>query len=187
MQDIVPNCDKPMTKGVHREAVIINRGDVEKITRDEANPSIITAIQLKSGKKGYKVVQMGRRPFSGTTTALQANDNGNSVNKVVTLRILDAGPEIAQNVLNPMLNSDFVVILRNNYTGVDGKAKYEVLGAEQGLNVTAFDSDKYSDDAQAGYTIALTEEAAPSAALYLWAESEEATDTLVAGLTGSAD
>ena len=181
VQDIVPDCANPMTKGVQREAVIINRADIEKITRDTENPAIITALQLKQAKKGYKVVQLGKKPFNGTTTALQASDNGNTVNKVVTIRITNAGPEISQNVLTPLLNSDFVIILRNNFVGTDGKAKYEVLGAEQGLSVSAFGRDVYGDDQ--GYIIALTEEAAPTPAVYLWSESEEATDSLVESLT----
>lgn len=179
MQDIIPDCNNPMTKGVQREAIIINRADIDTITRDEANPAIITALTLKSGKKGYKVIQMGKKPYNGTTAALQASDNGNTINKTVTIRILDAGPEIAQNILNPLLNSDFVMVLRNNYKGADNKAKYELYGLEQGLSVSAYDRDLYSEDAQAGYTIALTEEGAPSVALYLWTESEEATDALV--------
>lgn len=182
--DIVPDCANPLVKGVQREAVIINRADIEKITRDTSNSAIITALQLKSGKKGYKVIQLGKKPFNGTTTALQASDNGNAVNKVVTIRIVDAGPEISQNILSPLLNSDFVVVLRNNFVGADGKAKYEVLGAEQGLSVTAFDNDKYGEDP--GYIIALTEEAAPTPAIYLWSESEQATDSLVASLTDAA-
>lgn len=185
VQDIIPNCDNPMTKGAKSTATLINRADIEKITRSAENPNIITSIALKSGKKGYKVIQLGKKPFNGTTTALQANDNGNTVNKTVTIRILDAGPDIAQNVLNPLLNSDFVLILQNNYTGDGGKAKYEVIGAEQGLSVSAFDRDIYSEDAQSGYTIALTEEGAPSVALYLWAESESATDELIEGIVGA--
>lgn len=183
VQDIVPDCANPMTKGVKREAIIINHADIDKITRDEENPTIITSLQLKQSKKGYKVVQLGKKPFNGTTTALQASDSGNTVNKVVTIRITNAGPEISQNVLTPLLNSAFVVILRNNFVGSDGKAKYEVLGAEQGLSVTAFDNDKYGDDP--GYIIALTEEAAPTPAMYLWNESEEATDSLVESLTAN--
>lgn len=181
LSDIVPDCANPMTKGVSREAVIINRADIESVTRDTQNPAIITAMALKTGKKGYKVIQMGKKPYNGTTAALQASDNGNTINKTITIRVLDAGPEIAQNILNPMLNSDFVMILKNNYKGADGKAKYEVYGLEQGLSVSAFDRDIYSDDAQAGYTIALTEEGAPSVALYLFATDEKATDTLVEG------
>lgn len=182
----MPDCANPMTKGVQRDAVIINRADIEKITKDADNPAIITAIQLKSGKKGYKVVQLGKKPFNGTTTALQANDNGNTVNKVITIRIMDAGPEVSQNVLTPLLNSDFVVIFKNNYGGADGKARYEVFGAEQGLTVTAFDSDKYGEDAQAGYVVALTEEAAPTPAVYLWSTDEDTTASLVESLTATA-
>lgn len=96
--------------------------------------------------------------------------------------ILDNGPDVVKDIINPLANGLFVAILENKYGGKDGKNTFEIYGFEQGLSATALADDKYSEDTEGGWSATLEESGAPSAGIFLFNQSVAATRTALASL-----
>lgn len=186
--DMMSNCDNPSTKGLRNYGFIINYDDIDfdSCVRDESNSNILTSLVLKTGKKAYNMYVPGKTPFSGTNKALAEGTYRKKFTKGVGLVILDNGPSVVKDIINPLANGLFVVILENKFGGKDGKNTFEVYGFEQGLSATALADDKYSEDTDGGWSATLEEADAPSAGIYLFNQSVSATRTALASMvTGS--
>lgn len=186
--DLMANCETPSTKGLRNYGWIINIDDIdfESCVRDESNPTILTTLVLQSGKKAYRMFVPGKAPFTGTNKALADGTYRKTFTKGVNLVILDNGPDVVNNIINPLANGQFVVILENKYGGKDGKNTFEVYGFEQGLSATAIADDKYSEDTDGGWSATLEESGAPSAGIFLFNQSVAATRTALASLVAGS-
>jgi len=178
-QGIEQNCDNPIVKGLEPDGVIMNRGDIDfsSTTFDTDMKNVIKTMLLKSGKKGYPVVQMGAKPFTGAKTSLKTGTYRNTFNNEIPIAILDNGPAVAQNIIDGLANGSFVLILRNIHKGDDGKSEYQVYGYYQGLRASAIDNDKYSDDTDGGWLVTLQEESTPKSALFYFNTDSTTTAT----------
>lgn len=186
--DLVANCENPSTKGLRNYGYIINYDDIdlESCVRDENNPNILTTIVLQSGKKAHRMYVPGKTPFTGTNKSLADGTYRKTFTKGVNLVILDNGPDVVNDIINPLANGQFVVILENKYGGKDGKNTFEVYGFEQGLTATALADDKYSEDTDGGWSATLEESGAPSAGIFLFNQSVAATRTALATLVSGS-
>lgn len=186
--DLVANCENPSTKGLRNYGWIINLDDIdfESCVRDENNPNILTTIVLQSGKKAHRMYVPGKTPFTGTNKALADGTYRKTFTKGVNLVILDNGPDVVNDIINPLANGQFVVILENKFGGKDGKNTFEVYGFEQGLTATALADDKYSEDTDGGWSATLEESGAPSAGIFLFNQSVAATRTALATLVSGS-
>ena len=186
--DLMANCETPSTKGLRNYGWIINIDDIdfESCVRDESNPTILTTLVLQSGKKAYRMFVPGKTPFTGTNKALADGTYRKTFTKGVNLVILDNGPDVVNNIINPLANGQFVVILENKYGGKDGKNTFDVYGFEQGLSATAIADDKYSEDTDGGWSATLEESGAPSAGIFLFNQSVAATRTALASLVAGS-
>ncbi len=186
--DLTANCENPSTKGVRNTGWIINQDDIdrESCVRDEDNPNILTTIALQSGKKAHRIYIPGKTPFTGTNKSLADGTYRRSFTKSVNLVILDNGPDVVNDIINPLANGQFVVILENKYGGKDGKNTFEVYGFEQGLTASAITDDKYSDETDGGWSATLEESGAPSAGIYLYNSSVAATRTALATMVAGS-
>lgn len=186
--DLVANCENPSTKGLRNYGYIINYDDIdlESCVRDENNPNILTTIVLQSGKKAHRMYVPGKTPFTGTNKSLADGTYRKTFTKGVNLVILDNGPDVVNDIINPLANGQFVVILENKYGGKDGKNTFEVYGFEQGLTATALADDKYSEDTDGGWSATLEESGAPSAGIFLFNQSVAATRTALATIVSGS-
>jgi hypothetical protein len=141
---------------------------------------------LQSGKKAHRVYVPGKTPFTGTSKALADGTYRKKFTKTVNLVILDNGPDVVNDIINPLANGTFVVILENKYGGTDGKNTFEVYGFEQGLSATALSDDKYSEETDGGWSATLEESSAPSAGIYLYSTSLSATRAALASLVSGS-
>lgn len=178
-QGIGQNCDNPIVKGLEPGGIIMNRGDIDfsSTTFDADMKNVIKTMLLKSGKKGYPVVQMGAKPFNGAKTSLKTGTYRNTFTNEIPIVILDNGPAVAQNIIDGLANGSFVLILRNIHKGDDGKSEYQVYGYYQGLRASAIDNDKYSDDTDGGWLVTLQEESTPKSALFYFNTDSTTTAT----------
>lgn len=189
--DMMANCENPSTKGLRNYGYLINYDDIdfESCVRDESNPNILTTLVLQTGKKAYRMYVPGNTPYTGTNKAFAKGTYRNSFTKGVNLVILDNGPSVVKDIINPLANGLFVAILENKFSGKDGKNTFEVYGFEQGLAASALADDKYSEDTEGGWSATLEETGAPSAGIFLFNNTVAATRTalasLVAGSSGS--
>lgn len=168
--DISVPCDEQVTKGMEADAVIINRADIDftKTVFDDTNPNIIKQLILKTGKKGYAVVQLGNTPYTGTKSEMNIGTYRNTWNHELPIVILANTPDVVHNVIDALSNGKFVVVTRNVSKGADGKGEFQVYGYAQGLKASAGNCEKYSGDTEGGWLITLREEQTPKAALFFF-------------------
>lgn len=174
-QGIAPDCDNPLVRGLERDAVIINRADIDfaACVRDSSNPAIIKTLALKSGKKGYSVVQVGATPYNGTQTAFAAGSYLNKFVKTASFAVLDHCPDTTKNVIDNIANGVFVMVVKNNSAGSDGKGRYEIYGFESGLRATDLPRDPNSEETDGAWVVTM-QETAPSSGIFLF-DTDEAT------------
>lgn len=173
---IAADCNNPLFQGVDSEALIANFSDIESVTYDATNPSIITGITMKTdtveeqevSRCFYTVQQLGNTPYSGSNTSMTTGTYGNKFTNVISLAVVDNGPEITENIIDNLANGKFVVILKNDYVHTDGKNQYSVYGIKKGLKATAISRELYNEDTQSAWTVELTEENAPKAGLFFY-------------------
>lgn len=169
-KDIAVACEDIVSKGLESDGVLINRADIDftKTVFDDENKSIIKQLVLKSGKKGYAVVQNGNTPFTGTKSSLTVGTYGNKWTHEVSIVVLANTPDVTEGIIDKLANGKFVLILRNVTKGQDGKGEYQVYGYAQGLTCSAGENDKYSEDTEGGWLMTLQETSAPKSAMFLY-------------------
>ena len=184
-QDITKNCVDPVVKGVEANGVIINRDDIDygSIIKDATQDNIIKTLLLLAQKRGYKVYSPGATPFTGTKSTLAVATYANTYTRELPIVVLDHGPEVCSNVIEPLgSGSGFVAIIENKHKGTNGKSAFEIYGLEQGLVASAQEQDKYSEDFQGGWTTTLQETGAKRAAIFYfntdYATTKAALNTL---------
>lgn len=185
--DMVADCENASVGGMKNYGYIINYDDIDfdACARDESNRFILTSLVTKTGKKGYRMYVPGKTPFTGTNTAIADGTYRKKFTKTVSVVILDNGPDVVRDIIDPLANGKFVVVLENKFAGKDGKNTFQVYGFEQGLSATALADDKYSEETDGGWSSTLEESGAPSPALYLFNESVATTRTALQSLVSS--
>lgn len=185
---ISADCDNPIVKGFEADGIICNRADVDfsLSVLDNDNKNIIKTLILKSGKKGFPVVQQGATPFSGAKTSLVTGTYRNTFTNEVPIAVLDNGPEVARDIIDGLANGSFVLILKNVHKGAEGKAEYQVYGYYQGLRASAIDNEKYSQDTDGGWLVTLQETSVPKSAMFLYNTDSKTTEKQFKALLGAA-
>jgi len=187
---ISADCANPLFAGVDAEALIANFSDIDTVTYDTQNPSIISGITMKTvGGTGtnpvsacfYSVQQLGNQPYSGSQTEFVEGTYGNRVNHTIQLAVVDNGPEITENIIDKLLNGKFVVILKNDYKHSNGDNKYSVYGISKGLKCTGLTRELYGDN-ESAWVVTLQEQNAPKSGLFFYATDETTTDTAIDAL-----
>ena len=144
---------------------IINRADIASMTRVD---NVIGAITLLTGKKAFRIYQETKTPFNGSTVEFAEGAVTNKVNKNAAFVVLNDGPLVTKNIIDPMLNGEFVVILGRKWNNSTGDAKWRVVGAETGAKCTATSLDVDNADVDGGWSVTLTESNAPTSAVYFY-------------------
>lgn len=168
---ISADCNNPIYTGVGQVAYIFNFQDIEGLVTDPDNPNLITSLTLREVSEGvtatgYKIVNLGRTPFTGSNTAFSAGNIQNKFTETVSFVVPDASATAAQMVDN-LANGKFVIVLENEYNGSDGTGKFQLYGGLKGLIASDISRDPYSTDTDGAYAITLTSENVPNSGLYL--------------------
>lgn len=172
----------PIVKGYKNESVIINIDDIDfdAIEYEDDNHHIVKNLPLKDGKFGYRVIQRGATPHSGTTSAMAQGTYQNDVTNTVSV-VIPRDAESTNSVAQPLVNGAVVVmVLESKDKGADGKSAFEVFGLDGGLVATASSAD-VGGEAGKNYIFTLTE-VSTTLAKFLHAGSYSATKLLVEGL-----
>lgn len=181
-QNIAIDCDDLVVRGVEADGLIINRDQVD-FASSVVTDNIISTLTLKTSCVAYEVVQQGATPFTGTQTSLVVGTNRNTWENVVSLVVLGNNPDVNKDIIDPLGNGSFVVILKNKQTA--NKGKYQVFGWYQGLRASEITSEKYSEDTDGGWAVNLTESQALKSAMYFYKTDDATTDTAYEALKGS--
>jgi hypothetical protein len=180
-KDIVYNCEKPPIAGQKDEVIVIPKRIITGATINTANHLIIEAIAKQTMTRGFV--------FTGTSMLLKSDKGyvpsefGHGYRHRVPFRIHGNTPDIKQQ-LEYLINEvdGVVVVMKNNYKGNAGNAKWEVFGWDVGLRVTLLEDT----EGKMSYAIELaSSEDSPEPHLprNIFLTSEVVTDAIVAGLT----
>lgn len=175
-RDINDSCDNLMHSGIESVGLIINKEDIDTIARDANNRRHITAITLKAGKRAYRLVNKRNNPFTGTNKTIEAGDFRNTWTKTVGAFIPTDGWEAGKDILDPLMNNKFVVILTHEWEHTNSEGfidnKYEVFGLENGLRVSSLTQTAYENNDV--YSVELQETGAALSGVYVQHGSWEA-------------
>ena len=188
--DVAMDCANPITAGLERRAVIINRADIDfaNVVYNTSRPNVIEALPLKSGKRGYSVRVDGDTPFTGTAVNMEKKTYRNVYTNTFAFTVLGNDPDLSHEVIDALTNGDFVVVFENKYKNINketnkGDSTYQIMGLRQGLNAETIANDKYSEDTDGGWAITLTETGVAESALFLYKTDLATTEALFNSLT----
>jgi len=192
-KDITPSCDNPIINGVEATGVIVNREDIDfaNVVYNGTRKNVVESLPLKVGKKGYAISIPSNSPFAGTNTVLATGTNSNKFNSNVGFVVLNNDPDVSSKIIDGLANGTFVVVLQNKYNNKDkattpSDSVHQIYGMERGLKATQIENDKYSADTDGGYSVVLTEENHPTAAIWLYDTSLAVTTAAFEALTDVA-
>ena len=180
--NIAPDCDRPMFSGLEDIAYIINKKDWDAgtVVYDGTNPHIITSISLVSPAKAYQVYNPVKNPFNGTSVALNSGDNVNKLDNKVSFMIMDNGPVVSQDIIEPIKNGKFVMIIENTREGVKGK--FEIMGLEKGLKLSALSRNHTDEGTDGCWTVEMSETGVTVAPTFVFDTDVATTRALLNGL-----
>lgn len=180
---IAPSCDNPIFSGIESTAYIFNKSEIASLTYDSTNRNVVTAITMKTYEDdgqdvayvGYKLIQLGKEPFSGVTTSMTEGNVQNNFTETVVFTLPDNSPS-ASVILDMIANGSFTVILNNEYEGSDGRGKFQIYGAKKALKCTAIEREAYGDN-NGAWTITLTAENCPNSSIFVEHKTGADVDT----------
>lgn len=174
---ITVDCANPIFTGINSTAYIFNKKHISDMTIDPADPNVVKEIVMVEtqgvAEVGYKIEQLGKTPFTGTTTSMVEGNIMNVFTETVQFVLPDNCPD-ASEILDNIANGKFVVVLHNEYDGSDNRGAFQIYGAKKGLSCTAIERDAYSEDNNGGWLITLTAERCPLSAMFV--EHKTGTD-----------
>lgn len=179
------DCEEISVKGMEADGVIINRDDIDfaACVIDDKNGNIIKTLALKSGKTGYAVAQLGNTPFTGLVSNLNVGTYRNTWTHEIPIAVLANDPTVARDIIDPLSNGNFVLVLRNKNKGENGDGEFQIFGYHQGCRASAGTNEKYSEDTEGGWLITLQEQNAPKAGMFLWNTDAQTTRSQYDSLT----
>lgn len=140
------DCGNQMFSGMEQNAVIINKSDIASVTTDSTNHRIVTSINLASGKTGYGIINARNNPYQGTNTTVEVGDYKTTFTRTVSLFVPMDGAKASAEVLDPLANGKFVVILQNQWINDEQDNEYQIYGIDKGLKVTSMTQTKYENN-----------------------------------------
>lgn len=169
-KDIEFECNTMSVRGMEGDGIIMNRDDIDFTATvfNAQNPNIIETLVLKDKKRAYKIVQLGRTPFADTVTNLEIGKYGNKWTHDIPIAILANDPTAAKDIIDPLANGTYVLILRNKNKGENGNGEYQIFGYETGCTASAGSRDVYSEDTEGGWLVTLQEEKATKSAIFFF-------------------
>lgn len=165
---LTSDCTSAPARGLEPALLLINRADIDfsEVEYSSTHKNTLTALTLKSGKKGYLLEIPGATPMTGSTDEAEVGTYATTINKGIVIPVLRNDRDLAEKLGDPMLNGEFVAIREFKDKGTGNNSAFEVIGLQTGAKLSAYSSDPYGDTFGGGlYT--LTETGATRTRIYL--------------------
>ena len=136
--NIAKDCAAPLAGGYTGRGVLIAIEDIKTITQDGSNPRIITAIELKAGRKLSVIDNVfSPSPLTGSTTQSNTDDGMMKFRKSLVLQVPVRGADASKDIVEPSFQAPlgYLAILEKKDRSGDGS--FEAIGFEQGLTANA--------------------------------------------------
>ena len=178
--NVATACSAPRIKGYEQIGVLIDRNDIdwENVT---GNGRTIDILPLLANKKVAVIYNSKKNPlpFNGTQTAY--NRDANQYDKTVQFYYEGIGGDAAKNVVEPLKDGDYVVILERK--DKNGAGSFPVFGLQKGLSC-GNDGGAQVQDEETGYWLMTMTTQEPYAEIEwqkeTWYATKSAFDALVA-------
>ena len=177
-QEISNFCDKPLAKGATSEAVIINRNDIDFDATTIADDGSVISLVLKSGKKGYRCLQPGNKPYGTGNTVLVVGDYQSTWTHQLPIILLAHDADVTTNIIEVLGKGEFVVVVKMKNTGdtTTANGRYQIYGFDNGMRASEQTHTIADDTLGSGWSTTLQEEGAMKPARFLVGITEEATE-----------
>lgn len=189
-QDILVNCDDPITGGLEPNAKIINRADIDfsGTEFDDTRKNVIKTVKLLPGKRAYDVYVPNSAGFTGTSTTFEVGTYQNTFTNSFQLIVFDNDPDVAEKIIDGFSKGSYVVVFENKYKNLNkattpGDGTYQIMGWQNGLSATEIENDKYSDDTTGGWRVLMQEPKTAKSALFFFDTSLATTKAKFDSLT----
>lgn len=166
--NIKEDCENQMFSGMSAQAWIINFAAVNKLAGDvdADNPRVIKRFTLRTNSGDvFTIINARNNPFTGTSTTVEVGDYRNTFTRTVSLFVPMDGPEVSRDILDPLANGRFIVVLRNNYISDNGDNEFQVYGYDRGLVVSSMSQTKYENNDY--WVVELQETGVPNSGKFL--------------------
>ncbi|MBQ5551081.1 MAG: hypothetical protein IIT32_08465 [Bacteroidales bacterium] len=178
-RDIAEDCENRIHSGIQHMAIIINKDDILGVAFDPANRRHVTGLTLKTGARAYMLDNVRNNPFTGTNTQLQVGDFRNTYTRTVAFFVPLDGWETSKDILDPIANGKYVVIMQNEWLHTNSKGEidneYQIYGLDKGCTVSSMVQTKYENDDV--WSIEMTEEGVANSGRFI--KVENVTDTTI--------
>lgn len=147
-------CDKAPVGGAKDEMYLIPFADIDKAlsTVSPTNGMLLTALVMKSGKKGYKL--LGRRYSNEFQSELVVGTFMDQWKHTVTFRVLEDTVE-AKAWVNSLLNTRVVAVPEKYVMNLNSANAFDVLGFDCGLEVISITSNNADGDTKGAFVVTL--------------------------------
>lgn len=176
---VLASC-KSSTPAIEPEVLFMNFDDWDKATKKEVTNGVLSGLTLENGVFAYKY-KSHKNAFE-TDCTLAKGTYVNSYDHKVICKVFVKTKDVKDEV-NKMTGAKVVAIVKNT-DKQDGSVKYELLGADNGLEMSEFSAPSSgSDGIIYSFTLASGDNAKESALpLTIDAGSDEATEALIKSL-----
>lgn len=144
---------KKITGGVAPTFYIANKDEIVSYAPASGNAMVIEGITMVSGKKFFTVA--GKLQSVEPKVTIKPGKYQNSTIHETTFLIFDLQP-LSLLQINKMIDGNFVLIIQNNETGVDGNTKYDVYGIDGGMRISGGTMEKNNTDTLGAVQLTLT-------------------------------
>lgn len=156
---IAHQCDDKLKLGLKDKIYIFNYDDVDKdsSTFDPTNKLICTTIALKSASPALSGYTLEGYNFSNEhDTALAKGKYVDNWDHNLRFRIFDNTPEV-KAWINDATGSRFIIVIENTYSNANaspaGTTVFEILGWENGLEITEAVRNTTDEDLKGAWTL----------------------------------
>lgn len=146
------DCDNPIVPGVNQRLILGNLDDIESVTYDLLNPTVIDDITLKAAKVAF--VFQGVRQSLNPSYELVPGTISVGYNHIVNFLAFQISQTVKDNLERMALGKLFAVIENKNNVG-NGNSIFEVYGLNVGMEATVITRVPADQESNGAFTINL--------------------------------
>jgi hypothetical protein len=146
------DCDSPIVPGVNQRLILGNLDDIEAVSYNTTNTTIIEGITLKSGKSAY--VYQGVRQSLNPSYELVPGTVSVGYNHMVNFLAFQISQAVKDNLEKMALGKLFAVVENKNAVGNENSI-FEVYGLNVGMEATVITRLPADQETNGAFTINL--------------------------------
>ncbi|GGB83968.1 hypothetical protein GCM10007424_24970 [Flavobacterium suaedae] len=145
--DITFDCANAPIGGIEQNIVLINKDDIDTTatTYDASNRLLVTNLQLKSGKTGYKLT--GVKQANGKAWELVKKENAPDKFKHTFSGVI-FNPSLDNKTQADSLSqgAKYVIVVEQLWKGAGNADAFEILGLKSGLEISTMTNSSKEND-----------------------------------------